>query len=107
MIQFHQDIIDVLGSFENIKVILKRKRDFTHGFHDPKYLDFLDKNYNNDKYVQIDSNIDALTLIEQSYLSINYPATSTAYLAKHYYGIFRFIMIQLIKLTDMIEHYLV
>ena len=87
MIQFHQDIIDVLGSFENIKVILKRKRDFTHGFHDPKYLDFLDKNYNNDKYVQIDSNIDALTLIEQSYLSINYPATSTAYLAKHY-GIF-------------------
>lgn len=87
MIRFHQDIIDVLKSFKNIKVILKRKRAFTHGFHDPKYLDFLDKNYNNDKYFQIDNNIDALTLIEKSYLSISYPATSTAYLAKHH-GIF-------------------
>lgn len=84
MIQFHLDIIEALKSIKNVKIVLKRKRAPKHGFHDPKYLDFVETHYNNDKFLQIDPDLDALTLIEHSFLSISFPATSTAYMAKYY-----------------------
>ena len=84
IIQFHRDIIDVFKSIDNVKVMLKRKRTFIQGIHDDEYIEYIQNEYNNEKYLQVDSNLDAFTLIKNSDLSISIPATSTAYMAKYY-----------------------
>ena len=84
MIQFHKDIIDVFKSVDNVTVVLKRKRQINLKKHDMEYYNFINESYNTNKFLEIDSNLDAMTLIDSSFLSISIPATSTAYMAKYY-----------------------
>ena len=84
MIKFQDDIFKVLSNINNIKVVLKRKRNIRKGFHDESYLNHLTQIYNNEKFIQISPNYSATSLIENSFLSINYPVTSTALIAKSF-----------------------
>ena len=77
MIQFQKDIYHVLKELDVI-VVLKRKRKEIKKLHDSKYLSFVDELYKTEKFVQISPDTDAFSLIEKSYLTINFPPTSTA-----------------------------
>ena len=77
MLKFHKDIFRVFNKIKNVNVILKRKR-FQTSFQDPKYLNFIKENYKSEKYSQIHPQVDPIEIINQCYLSINFPPTSTA-----------------------------
>ena len=77
MTQFQKDICQVLKEFDVI-VVLKRKRKETKYVHESKYLKYVDELYQSEKFIQISPDTDAFSLIEKSYLTINFPPTSTA-----------------------------
>lgn len=83
MRNFQKDIIDVFKTKEDVLVVLKRKRTATDGVHDKKYLSFIEETYNNEKFIQISPSIDALSIIEKSFLTISFPPTSTAIISAH------------------------
>lgn len=80
--QFQKDIHRVFSE-KDVKVVMKRKREETKGIHDPTYLSYINSLYNNEKFIQIPPETDALSLIEQSYLTINFPPTSTANISRY------------------------
>lgn len=77
MTQFHRDICHVLREFD-VTVVLKRKRKSSKYFHALEYLSCIDELYQTNQFNQISPDTDAFSLIEKSYLTINFPPTSTA-----------------------------
>jgi len=87
MSKFILDIIKVSNALEKVvgvefKVTLKNKRD-RHEYDDPRYLDFLDNLVNNGELILLEHTENIYSLISQSDVVINYPYTSTAYIADY------------------------
>lgn len=78
-INFLKDIID-LSKKKNFRIILKNKRIISKAYH-PKYINFLKNNEKN--FININQNISPIKILENSFASINFPFTSTAYLSKN------------------------
>ena len=78
-INFLKDIINI-SKKQNFKILLKNKREILSTHH-PKYINFLKKNKNN--FVIINENISPIKIMENSFGSVNFPFTSTAYLSQN------------------------
>ena len=79
-INFLKDIISISKKNQNFKILLKNKREILSTHH-PKYMDFLKKNENNFEF--INENVSPIKIMENSFASVNFPFTSTAYLSKN------------------------
>jgi len=88
MSKFITDIIEVANTLEEIKnssvrVILKQKRGRNKNHHDYRYLDFIDNLIDNGKIILFDHTSNIYSMISNSDVVINYPYTSTAYIADY------------------------
>jgi polysaccharide biosynthesis PFTS motif protein len=88
MSKFITDIIEVANTLEEIKnssvrVILKQKRGRNKNHNDYRYLDFIDNLIDNGKIILFDHTSNIYSMISNSDVVINYPYTSTAYIADY------------------------
>lgn len=82
LLQFHQDIHEVISSNQNFIGYMKRKRE-DHKIH-KGYLNEINNLFTKENFKQIDVNTDAESLILNSFAVISIPFTSPAIIAKHH-----------------------
>ena len=79
--QFLSDIQEVTDQ-NNLIMIHKRKRQISHKLLHKKYIHDLEKLQKKENYIEIDSDVDASTLIQKTHSCISMPFTSTAHIAQ-------------------------
>ena len=78
--KFQNDIYEVFKK-KDVLVVLKRKREAL-SYNDQSYIDFVNDLYSSKRFIQIDPGFSATKLIEKSFLTINFPMTSTANISR-------------------------
>ncbi len=79
--QFLSDIQEVTSQ-NNLIMLHKRKRELSPKLEHKQYTHNLQKLQKTDNYIEIDPDIDAIALVENTFSCISMPFTSTAHIAK-------------------------